>query len=199
MLQVYPSDTLREDKPQHHDKRCDKMFITVDWSVWHTRFQIRQCTWYVKQDWKRSSGVAMAEAFRLKFVQGWNDYFSPLDDEPMPVSADPWLQVAADMRLKPATDRRPKSVAFSLSLRERIKPVERFQFVDSAKSEAVSKKFVPKNTEKITQWALSTFLSRHEWRNARFAEESENLVPWDVLVLTDPDILSKWLTFLLLK
>ena len=23
----------RADKPQHHDKRCDKMFITVDWSL----------------------------------------------------------------------------------------------------------------------------------------------------------------------
>ena len=67
--------------------------------------------------------------------------------------------------------------------------------MDSAKSEALSKKFVPKNTEKGTQLVLSTFLSRHERRNACFAEDSENLVPWDVLVLTDPDILSKWLTF----
>ena len=23
----------RADKPQHHDKRCNKMFITVDWSL----------------------------------------------------------------------------------------------------------------------------------------------------------------------
>ena len=23
----------RADKPQHRDKRCDKMFITVDWSL----------------------------------------------------------------------------------------------------------------------------------------------------------------------
>ena len=63
--------------------------------------------------------------------------------------------------------------------------------MDSANCEALRKKFVPKNT----QLALSTFLSWHERRNARFAEESENLLPWDVLVLTDPDILSKWLTF----
>ena len=84
-------------------------------------------------------------------------------------------------------DRRPKA----FSLKEKDKPVERFQFVDSAKSEALSKKFVPKNTEKGTQWALSAFLSWRERRNARFVEESENLVPWDLLALTDPDILSK--------
>ena len=23
----------RVDKPQHHDKRCDKMLITIDWSL----------------------------------------------------------------------------------------------------------------------------------------------------------------------
>ena len=58
--------------------------------------------------------------------------------------------------------------------------------MDSAKSYALSKKFVPKNTEKGTQWALSAFLSWRERRNARaFAEESENLVPSSV----------KWLTF----
>ena len=34
----------RADKPQHHDKRCDKMFITVDWSLRGARFQIRICT-----------------------------------------------------------------------------------------------------------------------------------------------------------
>ena len=73
-----------------------------------------------------------------------------------------------------------------LSLKGKDKPVERFQFVDSAKSYALSKKFVPKNTEKGTQWALSAFLSWRERRNARaFAEESENLVPSSV----------KWLTF----
>ena len=24
---------IHPDKPQHHDKRCNKMFITVDWSL----------------------------------------------------------------------------------------------------------------------------------------------------------------------
>ena len=40
VLLIYPPDTRgrvvpegRADKPQHHDKRCDKMFITVDWSL----------------------------------------------------------------------------------------------------------------------------------------------------------------------
>ena len=29
VLLVYPPDSPRADKPQHHDKRCNKMFITV--------------------------------------------------------------------------------------------------------------------------------------------------------------------------
>ena len=41
VLLVYSPDSPRArsarggmaDKPQHHDKRCDKMFITVDWSL----------------------------------------------------------------------------------------------------------------------------------------------------------------------
>ena len=40
----------------------------------------------------------------------------------------------------------------------------RFEFVDDAKEEALSKKFVPKNTVKSTQWALSTFFA---WRDKR--------------------------------
>ena len=27
------ADSPRADKPQHHDKRCNKMFITADWSL----------------------------------------------------------------------------------------------------------------------------------------------------------------------
>ena len=40
VLPIYPPDPEgacarggRADKPQHHDKRCYKMFITVDWCV----------------------------------------------------------------------------------------------------------------------------------------------------------------------
>ena len=33
VLPVYPPDYPRADKPQHHDKRWNKMFITVDWSL----------------------------------------------------------------------------------------------------------------------------------------------------------------------
>ena len=30
----------RADKPQHHDKRCNKMFITVDWSLLAVRVNV---------------------------------------------------------------------------------------------------------------------------------------------------------------
>ena len=33
VLLVYPLDSPRADNPQHHEKRCNKMFITLDWSL----------------------------------------------------------------------------------------------------------------------------------------------------------------------
>ena len=56
---------------------------------------------------------------------------------------------------------------------------ERFEILDDAKSEALTKKFVPKNTGKSIQWALSTFLSWRDKRNQCFSEEPEKQVPLD--------------------
>ena len=61
--------------------------------------------------------------------------------------------------------------------------------MDDGKSEALSKRFVPKNTEKSTQWALCTYLSWRDRRNACFSEQP------DLLTCTDPAALCKWLTF----
>ena len=60
----------------------------------------------------------MAEAFRIE-VEGWNDSFSPLDDEPTPTSVSRSVTASRNGHTTktsdgPATDRRPKSVAFSL-------------------------------------------------------------------------------------
>ena len=70
----------------------------------------------------------------------------------------------------------------------------RFEFLDAAKSEALSKKFVPKNTAKSTRWALSTFLAWRDRRNECFSEESEKQVPLDLLGSTDPVAVCKWFT-----
>ena len=107
-----------EDKPQHHDKRCDKMFNTVDWSLWHARFQIRQCTWSWRQTGNtRPSGVAMAEAFRLE-VKGWNDSFLPLEDELMSESVSRPIIASSSMQTCDWNKRRTVGQkALSLSLK----------------------------------------------------------------------------------
>ena len=67
--------------------------------------------------------------------------------------------------------------------------IMRFEFVDNAREEALSKKFVPKNTEKGTQWALSAFFV---WRDKR---NKCKLVPSNLLGFTDSSTTyCKWLS-----
>ena len=116
----------------------------------------------------------MAEAFCLE-VDCWESELSEIT----PVN-------------EPSGKRRSK---LSLSLKRKATVAERFEFVDDAKSEALSKKFVPKNTKKSTQWALSTLFSWRDKRNVCFSGLPENQVPPDILISTDPVALYKWLTF----
>ena len=86
----------------------------------------------------------MAEGFRLN-VEGWG----PIEEDSTP-----------DRSAEQPSAKKPR---LSLSLNKRAtSTAERFVFVDEAKSEALSKRYVPKNTEKSTQWALSTYLM---WRD----------------------------------
>ena len=64
----------------------------------------------------------------------------------------------------------------------------RFEFVDDAKEEALSKKFVPKNTD---QWALSTFFAWRDKSNECFKDQPYKLVP---LGCTDSSSICKWLS-----
>ena len=66
--------------------------------------------------------------------------------------------------------------------------------MDNAREEALSKKFVPKNTEMSTQWALSTFLTWRDKCNERFKEEPDKHIPLDLLGTTDSPTISKWLS-----
>ena len=67
----------------------------------------------------------------------------------------------------------------------------RFEFVDHAKEEALSKKFVPKNPEKSTQWALSTFFAWRDKSNECFKDQPDKLVP---LGCTDSSSICIWLS-----
>ena len=93
------------------------MFIIVYWSVRHARFQIRQCTWFLRQT-RLETLVGGSYGGGFSFESTGLEWllFAAWRWTNARVSADPWLQVAADMRPKPVMDRRPKSAAFSLSL-----------------------------------------------------------------------------------
>ena len=101
----------------------------------------------------------MEEAFSLE-VEGWEDTSLQQDE---------------------LTAKRPK---LSLSLKRKGAPstATRFEFVDDAREEALSKKFVPKNT---MQWAFSTFLARRDKRNECFKDQPDKLVPLDLLGSAD--------------
>ena len=66
----------RTDKPQHHDKRCDKMFITVDWSLLGNS-RVHKPT----SEFQIAVKETMAEAFHLE-VDGWDSEqdSTPLQD-----------------------------------------------------------------------------------------------------------------------
>ena len=66
--------------------------------------------------------------------------------------------------------------------------------MDKAESEALGKKYTPKNTDSSTKWAVATFLSWRDKRNSSFADP-ESQVPCDLLISTDTELLSKWLTY----
>ena len=83
----------------------------------------------------------MAEAFRLE-VDGWD---SERNSTP--------LQDSVSENSSPGNEHSAKRRKLSLSLKRKATcttVTERFGFMDDAKSEALSKKFLPKNTEKST-------------------------------------------------
>ena len=128
----------------------------------------------------------MAEAFRLE-VAGWEDLTSP-QDATTPSSAPGNDPPTANGPLVNEPEPSAKRRRLSLSLN----CPTRFEFLDEAR-EALSKKFVPKNTEKSTQWALSTVLMWRDKRNECFKEQPEKQVPLDLLGSTDSAAICKWL------
>ena len=110
------------------------------------------------------------------------------------LSIDGWLESNSDSEESAVQQNGAAVKKRKLSLNGRsCSTTECFQFVNEAKMEVLEKRFVPKNTESSTKWALSTFLSWCKRHNACF-NEPENQVPSDLLISTDPAPLFKWLT-----
>ena len=130
----------------------------------------------------------------------------PTKDNPFRLGMGEWtesddsesnsIEAAEGLCLAP---RNKKKLKLSLSKRreaaagkENRENSVRFEFMDEAKVEALSKKFVPKNTTTSTKWCVSTFNSWLRARNAR--ETEENRVPMDLLQSNDAALINKWLT-----
>ena len=71
---------------------------------------------------------------------------------------------------------------------------DRWQFTNEEEQQNLCKKFTPRNTASSTKWALSNFNAWKASRNERFKDTPEGIVPDDLLVMSDPVALSKWLT-----
>ena len=67
---------------------------------------------------------------------------------------------------------------------------------DEKELDVFSKGFVPKNTDKNTEWALRNFKSWFVWR---LKKNPEDPVPADLLVANDPVALQKWLSLYLIE
>ena len=79
-----------------------------------------------------------------------------------------------------------------LSLKKGVDKENRFNFIDEAKADTLSKKFIPRNTGTCTKWCVATFQLWQNARNVRFQTEKDKQVPSDILNSTDSAVLAKW-------
>ena len=70
-------------------------------------------------------------------------------------------------------------------------PQPRFQFASEQKLTELAKGLVPENTSKSTKWAVNNF---EAWLTARNASHPEDLVPEDILMSTDANVLNTHLS-----
>ena len=94
---------------------------------------------------------------------------------PLSLSVEGWTsesEAENDDRSHPGR----KKLKLSLSKK---KNSERFEFISGAKVETLGKKFVPKNTESSTKWALTNCLLWRDKRNATFSDKLSEQVPQD--------------------
>ena len=70
-------------------------------------------------------------------------------------------------------------------------PQPHFQFASEQKLTELAKGLVPENTSKSTKWAVNNF---EAWLTARNASHPEDLVPEDILMSTDANVLNTHLS-----
>lgn len=128
-------------------------------------------------------------------IDGWTESDSDSDAETQADAAKGPLEsadvqenaLARKKRLKLSLNKRKKAAAGKENC-------PRFEFVNDAEAEALSKKFVPRNTATSTKWCVSTFESWRKERNARFQNEADGQVPMDLLKSSDAALIPKFLS-----
>ena len=110
---------------------------------------------------------------------------------PLSLSVEGW---ASDSEAENDDRSRPGRKKLKLSL-SKNKNSERFEFISGAEVETLGKKFVPKNTESSTKWALTNYLLWRDKRNATFSDKPSEQVLQDLLASKDAAEISKWFTF----
>ena len=115
---------------------------------------------------------------------------------PLRLSVESWSSESEceSSRDNDQTRRPKKKLKLSLS-KDGKENSERFKFVNDARVETLGKKYVPKNTDSSTRWALANFLSWRDNRNSTFSDNPSEQVPQDLLVSNDAAEISKWFTY----
>ena len=121
-----------------------------------------------------------------RYSLGMDDWVSPsCSPEPSPLTRKRRIEQREEAGLSSSPPPRRKQLSLAK------KSSQRWEFLDECAEGALSKKYVLKNTEATTKWALSNFM---DWKSSRNSANPEMKVPDTILQSTDTKLLSKWLS-----
>ena len=114
---------------------------------------------------------------------------------PLSLRVEGWnseSEAESDNRSRPGKKRLKLSLSKKGKCRAQDKEnCERFEFISGAEVKTLGKRFVPKNTESSTKWALTNYVSWRDKRNATYSDNPSEQVPQDLLASKDPAEISK--------
>ena len=112
--------------------------------------------------------------------------------KPHPANERPHLATSTSTgrpRLLTGTEPHPSVTAGQPS--KSVSTTERFEFASEQELTELAKGLVPENTSKSSKWALNNF---EAWLKARNASDSDIHIPENILMSTDPEVISTHLS-----
>ena len=110
--------------------------------------------------------------------------------KPHPATERPHLATSTGRpRLLTGTEPHPSVTAGQPS--KSVSTTERFKFASEQELTELAKGLVPENTSKSSKWALNNF---EAWLKARNASDSDIHIPENILMSTDPEVISTHLS-----